>query len=253
MIMHNQGYIGAAGESLLPFGLFIGAALSVTAFPVMAHILMGRGELNTPLGSLAVATAGIMSIFMFTYIAFAQAVAQASGLGSFARQVGFIVLFGAVTRFVAQPIARRWLPRYLGPDAQLTGNAMGFVFGGMVLYGMVAHIIGINALVGGFAWGITMPENKEMRAVLATKVRDVAPLAADLLRHGRLLGRSQAAHAKHLAGRPTVCPGRRCLEVSGGRAGPGHGPDLARDRRVGRAGEYARLARSGRRPHRAAI
>ena len=42
-LMHTDVYAGSAGAELLPFALFIGAALSVTAFPVMAHILMERG------------------------------------------------------------------------------------------------------------------------------------------------------------------------------------------------------------------
>src|SRR5688572_30527074 len=75
LLMHSPVYAGPLGTEFLPFALFIGAALSVTAFPVMAHILMERGELNSPMGSLGVATTGIMSILMFTFIAFAGAVA----------------------------------------------------------------------------------------------------------------------------------------------------------------------------------
>ena len=52
-LLHNATYTGPAGATLLPFALFLGSALSVTAFPVMAHILMERGELNTSLAVLA--------------------------------------------------------------------------------------------------------------------------------------------------------------------------------------------------------
>ena len=61
-VMHNDTYAGPQGAEFLPFALFIGAALAVTAFPVMAHILMERGELNSKMGGLGVATTGIVSI-----------------------------------------------------------------------------------------------------------------------------------------------------------------------------------------------
>lgn len=171
--MHTPTYYNPAGEAFLPFALFIGAALSVTAFPVMAHILMERNELNTPLGSLSVATAGIMSVVMFTYIAFAGAVAEASGFGGLINKVIMMVLFGVVSWFVIRPFLARIIPSMV-KDHMIDGNAIAILFGGMVLYGFIAHQIGINALVGGFAWGMILPANHHFRQLVAGKIKDVA-------------------------------------------------------------------------------
>ncbi len=171
--MHTSTYAGAQGQALLPFALFLGAALSVTAFPVMAHILMERGELNTPLGAVSVATAGLISVLMFTYIAFAAAVAAASGFNDFAIKVVWTLVFVAVSAWVVRP----WLASALKGDVAagiVSGNSMALLFAGMLLYGLVAHLIGINALVGGFAWGFLLPADTDFRRGVAARVRDVA-------------------------------------------------------------------------------
>jgi Kef-type K+ transport system membrane component KefB len=171
--LFGPDYAGPAADSLLPFAVFMGAALAVTAFPVMAHILMGRGELNTPLGSLAIASTGIMSIFMFTYIAFASALASGGGFGPFMLQLVWIGLFSVASWWVVRPVLGRLLPRLQGPSGPTT-SGMALIFGGMVLYGLVAQLIGIHALVGGFVWGTLLPADWPLRRAVADKVRDVA-------------------------------------------------------------------------------
>lgn len=172
-VMHTTDYAGPAGVSLLPFALFVGAALSVTAFPVMAHILMERDELNSPMGALAMATTGLMSVFMFTYIAFAGAVAAANGFSSFLFRIALIILFGLISWYVVRPLLGRVL-RGMVYSGQIGGNEMAIVFSGMILYGLIADRIGINALVGGFAWGLILPNTPVLRQALAAKVRDIA-------------------------------------------------------------------------------
>ena len=172
-MMHTTAYAGPAGASFLPFALFIGAALAVTAFPVMAHILMERGELNTPIGALGVATTGLMSVLMFTYIAFAGAVAEANGFSSLLLKVCLIILFGPISWYLVRPLIGRLLRDTVHND-EISGNGMAIVFSGMVLYGLLADRIGINALVGGFAWGLILPSTPLLRQAIAAKVRDIA-------------------------------------------------------------------------------
>jgi Kef-type K+ transport system membrane component KefB len=171
--MYTPAYAGPAAVSLLPFALFIGATLSVTAFPVMAHMLMQRGELNSHIGSLGVATAGLMSLVMFTYIALAGAVAAGKGFGGLFSNVVLMLLFVLVSWCASRPLLARVLRRPAGGEV-IDGNGMAVVLSGMVLYGWIADRIGINALVGGFAWGLILPEDPTLRGAVAGKVRDVA-------------------------------------------------------------------------------
>lgn len=172
-VIHNPAFAGPAGQDFLPFALMIGACLTVTAFPVMAHILMERGELNSEMGALAVAAAGMMSILMFSYIAFAGAMAAAGGMGDFLLKLVWIAAFALVTALVVRPLLNRIIPPVLWGEV-IDGNTMGIIFAGMVLYGLIAHVLGINALVGGFMWGMILPTDPTFRRILAGKVRDMA-------------------------------------------------------------------------------
>jgi Kef-type K+ transport system membrane component KefB len=174
LVMHNDSFTGPAGDDFVAFALFIGASISVTAFPVMAHILMMRGELNSQMGSLGVATTAIMSILMFTYIALAGALASGAGPIAAVRQIVYIIIFAVVSWFVVRPLVGRWLAGASDAEGRPTGNGMAILFGGMVLYGLVGHLIGINALVGGFAWGLVLPADRRMREAISARVRDVA-------------------------------------------------------------------------------
>ncbi len=170
--IHSSAYFGPAGAEFFPFALFIGAALSVTAFPVMAHILMERGELNSPMGSLGVATTGLMSVLMFSYIAFAGAVAGAKGFNDLLIKLALVICFVVVAWFVVRPLLAKFYSG--GQPGVVTPDGMAVAFGGMMLFGLIAHLLGINALVGGFIWGMVIPENPELRATLANRFRDVA-------------------------------------------------------------------------------
>lgn len=173
LAMHGAEYAGPAGAAMLPFALLIGAALSVTAFPVMAHILMERNELNSPIGNLAVASAGFMSAFMFTYIAFAAAVAEANGFTSLMIRIALMAGFAAVSWLLVKPLLERVLhPSAGGP--LISGNAMAIILCGMIFYGWLGDRIGVSALVGGFVWGLILPASKEFRQAIAEKVRDIS-------------------------------------------------------------------------------
>ncbi|MGH2750765.1 MAG: cation:proton antiporter [Actinomycetota bacterium] len=173
LAMHNPTYAGPQGSDFVPFALFIGAALSVTAFPVMAHILMERGELNSRMGSLGVATAGIMSVIMFTFIAFAGAVAAADGFGNLLLKTLLAGLFVVVALIAVRPVLSRVLHREL-KDGSVSPIGMGWVFAGVVLFGLVADRVGINALVGGFLFGLMIPQSQAIRQSISAKVRDIA-------------------------------------------------------------------------------
>jgi Kef-type K+ transport system membrane component KefB len=168
-VIFSPAYAGEAASQFLPFALFIGAALSVTAFPVMAHILMERGELNSKMGSLGVATTGIMSVIMFSYISFAAAVAAARGLSDFLTKVGLIVVFALASWFVVRPLLKRLLP-----GDEISGDGIAICFAGLTLFAVIAHQLGINAMVGGFLWGMILPANLTLRASISAKVKDIA-------------------------------------------------------------------------------
>jgi Kef-type K+ transport system membrane component KefB len=85
----------------------------------------------------------------------------------------WIILFAILSVLVVRPLLNRVLPRMVQGES-ISGNAMAIVLGGMVFYGLIAHLIGINALVGGFAWGLILPNDLKFRQEISAKGRDIA-------------------------------------------------------------------------------
>lgn len=177
-IVNSPEYSGVPGLKLVPLALFIGAALSVSAFPVMAYILMERGDLNSRMGSLAVACAGLISVLMFTYIAITGVAVTTGKVDSTASllklltNLALMAVFIALSWWLIRPLIKYWLER-LGERQTINGNVMALSFAGLLLYGAVAHLLGFNVLVGGFAWGFIQPNSSQLRSAIAGRVRDV--------------------------------------------------------------------------------
>ncbi|NJN43817.1 MAG: hypothetical protein HC806_03135 [Anaerolineae bacterium] len=152
-------------------GLFLGSALSVSAFPVMAHILMERGELNTDLGILGVATAGFVTIFMFNYIGFATTIASGEGLGNLFEKLVLFLVFLLISWFGLRPVLERFLLRRI-IKGFIDGTGLSIVFGGVLLFGIITQWLGLTSLVGGFLWGVIFPLNATLRKGVVDRIKD---------------------------------------------------------------------------------
>ena len=64
---------------VLPFALFVGTAMSVIAFPVLARILTDRGMHRTRIGGIALASAAIDDVLAWSLLAVVAAIAGAGG------------------------------------------------------------------------------------------------------------------------------------------------------------------------------
>ena len=102
--------------SFLAFGLFMGIAMSITAFPVLARILQERGLTKTSLGSLAITCAAADDVTAWCILAAVIAIVQAGTVLS----AVFTVLLSFVYVFVMLKLVRPWLERletkYAGAD-----------------------------------------------------------------------------------------------------------------------------------------
>ena len=113
---------GRTGDkvSLLAFALFLGAAMSITAFPVLARILTERRMHRTPIGMLALACAAIDDVIAWTLLAVVVAVAGGRSAGV-ALVLCLTALYALVMFFVVRPLLARLvarLPRGRAPDAR---------------------------------------------------------------------------------------------------------------------------------------
>jgi len=165
------------GVALLPFTLFLGAAMSVTAFPVLARILTDRGLLQTRVGSVAIASAAVDDVTAWCILAGVVAVARAGVTGtSLAGRAFIVTILGSAAYVMLIATAGR---RLLADFARKRGGLRmtpQFVSAAVILAlasAWVTERLGIHALFGAFLAGVIMPRSPDDgRLAMATEVAD---------------------------------------------------------------------------------
>jgi Kef-type K+ transport system membrane component KefB len=159
--------------SFLAFGLFMGIAMSITAFPVLARILHERGLTRTTLGSLAITCAAAGDVTAWCILAAVIAVVQAgSGMSAL-----FTVLVAIVYVIAMFQVVRPWLDRLetrFASSENLNRTFAVAAFIVLFLSALTTEMIGIHALFGAFLAGATMPAHAGFRKLLASRIEDVS-------------------------------------------------------------------------------
>jgi Kef-type K+ transport system membrane component KefB len=159
--------------SFIAFGLFMGIAMSITAFPVLARILHERGLTKTALGSLAITCAAADDVTAWCILAAVIAVVKAGS----AISAIFTVLVSFVYVVAMLKIVRPWLvhveTRYPSTERlNRTFAVVAFVI--LFLSALATELIGIHALFGAFLAGASMPAHAHFRKMLTSRIEDVS-------------------------------------------------------------------------------
>jgi Kef-type K+ transport system membrane component KefB len=134
------------------FALFIGAAMAATAFPVLARILTDRGLHRTSIGGLALASAAIADVLVWTLLAVVVGLA-----GSTAQwKVLLAIPYAAVMFTVVRPLLRRLSGFYL-QAGRLTPNILATVLAALLLSCYATNWMGLHFIFGAFLFGVIMP------------------------------------------------------------------------------------------------
>ncbi len=158
------------GVSFTNFALFMGVALSVTAFPVLARILTDRGLQTTPLGVTALAAAAADDVTAWCLLALIVGVAQASVTGALVT-LALTAAFVAAMLLIVRPLLVRVLPRY--DAAPLSEPLIACVFVAVLLSALTTEAIGIHALFGAFLLGAITPHDSRLAQAFAHKLESV--------------------------------------------------------------------------------
>lgn len=164
-----------AGVQFASFGLFMGIAMSITAFPVLARIVRDRGLTGTPLGTLVITCAAADDVTAWCLLAAVVALVKA---GSFLSALYLVALAAAYVLLmlrVVRPLLVR-LVRRSGPAGVLSLNSLAAFFFTLVFSSLLAEVIGIHALFGAFLAGAILPADDRLRETVRGKVQDVAVL-----------------------------------------------------------------------------
>jgi Kef-type K+ transport system membrane component KefB len=158
LLMHSHfDHIGTHEVKLWPFALFVGATMSVTAFPVLARILSERNMLGTELGSFALACAAGDDVLAWTILAVVIGVIRSSGGFGLPRILVELVAFVAVVLLGARP-GLRWLFERDRKRGSLSLDTLAVTLVGVLLSAWITDKIGINLIFGAFLFGAAVPK-----------------------------------------------------------------------------------------------
>ncbi|MEN3610652.1 cation:proton antiporter [Plantactinospora sp. ZYX-F-223] len=138
----------------LPFALFIGAAMAVTAFPVLARILTDRGMVRTPVGGLALASAAVDDVAAWSLLAVVVAVAGADSANPWLPLL--CVPYTLLMLLVVRPLLAR-VDAARARAGRLTPDILAVVLVGLLLSSLATEWLGLHAIFGAFLFGAVMP------------------------------------------------------------------------------------------------
>ena len=145
-------------KSFPAFALFMGVSMSITAFPVLARILVERRMLHSPLGSLAISSAALDDITAWMLVALASAAAGTAANLSVGATILLTVLFVLVMATLVRPLLARVAVAF-GETGSVPVGWIVAIFAGVLLSAYITETIGVAIIFGGFIIGTIMPRD----------------------------------------------------------------------------------------------
>jgi Kef-type K+ transport system membrane component KefB len=168
-------YYRFAPESIefLSFSLFMGIAMSITAFPVLARIVQERGIHKTKLGTIVITCAAADDITAWCILAAVIAIVKAGSFVSSLYTIGLALTYVGLMLYVVKPFLKRIGDLY-STKSKLNKPVVAIFFLTLIFSSYATEVIGIHALFGAFMTGAIMPDQTKFRAIFIGKVEDVS-------------------------------------------------------------------------------
>lgn len=155
------------------FALFLGVAMSITAFPVLARILTDQKLERTNLGVVALSCAATDDATAWCLLAFVVGIAKAK-VENAAIVIGMTLAYMAVLIFLVRPLVRRFITwaEFKNLDRQITP----VMFIAVLVSALITDAIGIHAVFGAFMLGAIIPHDSRIAEDLSRKLTDVVTI-----------------------------------------------------------------------------
>lgn len=155
------------------FALFMGAAMSITAFPVLARILNERNMLGSRLGTVAIACAAVDDVSGWCILAYIVVLIRSSDSGTPIRvTLGGVVVFALLMIYGVQRALKRFLISF-EKRGELSENMVAFVIVLVLGSALCTEALGIHLLFGSFLMGAVMPKEQKFVRYLIDRFETV--------------------------------------------------------------------------------
>ncbi|WVZ98985.1 hypothetical protein U9M48_044352 [Paspalum notatum var. saurae] len=153
------------------FLLFLGVALSVTAFPVLARILAEIKLLNSDLGRIAMSAAIVNDMCAWILLALAIAISEVNSSAFSSLWVLLAGVFFVLACFYIVRPLMWWIVRRV-PEGEAIGDLqVTLILTGVMIAGVCTDAIGIHSVFGAFVYGLVIPSG-QLGVLLIEKLED---------------------------------------------------------------------------------
>jgi Kef-type K+ transport system membrane component KefB/nucleotide-binding universal stress UspA family protein len=163
--------VSSSEVSFTAFALFLGAAMSITAFPVLARIITENNLQQSRLGTLALTCAAVDDVTAWCMLALAIAVTRTNNMAGAMPTIFYSVLYIGIMVTVGQKFLKK-LSRYYDRTGKLSQLLVAVIYMGVVASALITETIGIHFIFGAFLLGAVMPKNAGLTRELAEKTED---------------------------------------------------------------------------------
>lgn len=160
----------AGGASRVGFALFVGTAMAVTAFPVLARILAERKTLDARVAMFAMSCAAVNDVAAWCLLAVATVIARPGAeYAPLAIRFAALAAYCLAMVFLIRPLLRRLFPSDETPALGRFGTAMIFVLASA----WATEALSVHALFGAFLAGVVMPKGGRLESVFRERLETV--------------------------------------------------------------------------------
>ncbi len=161
------------GITFLSFSLFMGIAMSITAFPVLARILQEKKLTRSKLGALALTCAAADDLTAWCILAAVIALVKSGSTVSVLYTIGLALVYVLLMLKLLRPALEKLETIYEKQEKKRTPIiALFFII--LIVSSYLTSIIGIHALFGAFMAGVVMPSSFNFRKIVIDKIEDVS-------------------------------------------------------------------------------
>jgi Kef-type K+ transport system membrane component KefB len=174
---HLEPHDKAGPVPLFGLTLFLGVAMSITAMPVLARILLEFGITRTRIGVVAMTAAAVGDAVGWVLLASVKPVAKLGTDGfswvDTAAMLGLGIVFAVAMVFAVRPLLGRFLDWSMkANEGALSANALAVLLAGVLLAALATNRIGISAIFGAFLFGVILSDRHAVREAVTARLWD---------------------------------------------------------------------------------
>jgi len=159
------------GVSFLPFALFIGVAMSITAFPVLARIVKEKKLNGTMVGIVSISAAAIEDVTAWSLLALIIAIAKSTSIATSVLSLLLVLLFIVIMFFVVRPLLKKY-QGLLFNTSRSDIFGITFIIAVLLISSVTTDVLGVHAVFGAFITGLIMPSEIKTASPVKIKLED---------------------------------------------------------------------------------